>query len=62
MFGIFIVFSISVEWNNLAQVRDKQRDLLNEVMKSKVLQNAGDILTAGRTIIFWRRNLLHGVI
>jgi hypothetical protein len=48
-----------VDWNNLARLRDKQRDLLNTVMKFKVLQNAGDILTASRAVSFSRRTLLH---
>jgi len=48
-----------VDWNNPDRVRDQQRDFLNEVMKSKVTQNAGDILAASRTISFSRRTLLN---
>jgi len=46
-----------VDWNNLDRVRDKQRDLLKAVMKSKVTQS--DILTASKTVSFSRRTLLH---
>jgi hypothetical protein len=48
-----------VDWNNLDRVRDKERDVLKAVIKSKITQNADGILTASRIVSFSRRALLH---
>ena len=49
------------DWMELAQDRDRWRELVSTVMNRRVPKNAGNFLTSCRTSSFSRRTLLHGV-
>ena len=48
----------SVDWIDLAQVRDRWWALVNTVIKHQVPQNAGNFLTSFGTVSFSRRILI----
>jgi hypothetical protein len=50
----------SMSWINLAQDRDRWRELVNAVRTLRVSYNAGN-LTTWEPVSFSRRALLHGV-
>jgi transposase len=50
-----------VDWIDLAQDRDRWRDLVYTVMNIRVPQNAGNFLSSLGHFSFSGRTLLHGV-
>ena len=50
-----------MDWNGLAQDRDRWRTLLSAVMNLQVPWNAGNFLTSCKPVSFSRRILHHGV-
>jgi len=50
-----------MDWNELAQDRERWRSLVNAVMNIQVPLNAGNFLTTRETVSFSRRTLIHGV-
>jgi hypothetical protein len=50
-----------INWTDLAQNRSRLRSVMNAVMKLRVLQNGGNLLTSWEPVSFSRRALLHGI-
>jgi hypothetical protein len=50
-----------MDWIYVAQVRGKQKALVNTVMNLRVLQNAGKFLSSCTTGVLSRRAQLHAV-
>jgi len=50
-----------MEWIELAQGRDRWRELVSAVMNFQVPWNAGNFLTSCKLVSFSRRTLFHGV-
>ena len=50
-----------MDWIELAQHRDRWREVVNAVMSLWVTQNAGDFLISCKPVSFSRRTVLHGV-
>ena len=50
-----------MDWINLAQDREKSRDLVNAIMNIRVLQNAENFFTSWETVSFSRRTFLNRV-
>jgi hypothetical protein len=50
-----------MDWVELAQDRDRLQELVNVVMKMRVTESAGKILSSCKPVGFSRRTLLHGV-
>ena len=50
-----------LDWIELAQDRDRWRDLVKAAMNFRVPKNAGNFLTSCKPVNFSRRPLLHGV-
>jgi hypothetical protein len=49
------------DWIELAQDRDRWRELANMVMNLQVPLNVGNFLTSCKPVSFSRRTLLHGI-
>jgi hypothetical protein len=50
-----------IEWIEMAQDRERLRELVSVVMNILVPQNAGNFLTSCKSVIFSRRAVLYGV-
>jgi hypothetical protein len=50
-----------MDWIEMAQVRDRGREIVYAVMNLRVPYNAGNLLTGCTPVSFSRRTVLHGV-